>query len=87
MYKITIKSRKKNDIDVVNCKKCFLVVNSAFSSVFGLIRKNEAGKIIVDDHRMLKLDTGNWKLWVHAFILLMNSFNLGPSLSIMVFNS
>jgi hypothetical protein len=36
-------------------------------------------KYIVSVHRTLKLEIRNWKFGLHAFILLMNVFNFGPS--------
>ena len=35
----------------------------------------------VSVHGTLKLENKNWKFGLHAFVLLMNAFNFGPSLS------
>ena len=44
-------------------------------------------KIGVPVHETLKLENRNWKFGLHAFVLLMNAFNLGPSLSTIVLYS
>ena len=36
---------------------------------------------IVSVHGTLKLENRNWKFGLHAFVLLMNAFNFGPSFS------
>ena len=33
---------------------------------------------------MLKIENRNWKFGLHAFVLLINAFNFGPSFSIIV---
>ncbi|OEU53854.1 MAG: hypothetical protein BA868_02960 [Desulfobacterales bacterium C00003106] len=39
---------------------------------------------IIRVHGTLKLENRNWKFGLHAFVLLMNAFNFGPSLSTIV---
>ena len=42
--------------------------------------------IKVSVHRTLKLENRNWKFGLHAFVLLMNAFNFGPSFSTIALN-
>lgn len=35
----------------------------------------------VSVHGTLKLENRNWKFGLHTFVLFMNAFNFGPSLS------
>jgi hypothetical protein len=41
---------------------------------------------LVSVHGTLKLENRNWKFGVHAFVLLMNAFNFGPSSSTITLN-
>ncbi|MEA2102221.1 MAG: hypothetical protein U9P80_06560, partial [Thermodesulfobacteriota bacterium] len=47
------------------------------------LRGNDCGgvPVIVTVHGTLKLEIGNWKLGLYAFVLLTNAFNFGPSFS------
>ncbi len=44
-------------------------------------------RIKVSVHGTLKLENRNWKFGLHAFVLLMNAFNFGPSFSIIALYS
>jgi len=51
----------------------FVTVHRFKSSPFMVIKSN------VSVHGTLKLENRNWKFGLHAFVLLMNAFNFGPS--------
>ena len=56
---------------MMNCNNLnFLCNNMVNNSVFS-----------VSVHGTLKLENRNWKFGLHAFVLLMNAFNFGPSFS------